>query len=587
MPLRVCSDFASQRRIPLPGLRDRRSDQLRGRKGRAGGEHVARPAPPSAQTEVNALAANPQTSLRDLGRQRRRGQRPRTPHYPCDFDRTPGLAASARARSTTSICVAATDQADELADFSDWGATSVDLGAPGTEILSTYPLRRTRSTRTSRRTTSARSGPRPGPTAASRAPNEAPLTSFGMTDSPGAAPVADIDPGSRPRPRSPSRQRFGPAGSTRPASRRSLAAMASSATRSCSTASPALPRHRPSSSGPDCERRFVELPRRSRRATSVQLRFRYSAGARPGARDDGVWLDDLELRCAQPVGQAVRLRIPAGDLDGGSARERGRGAAVLAASRAASVTEVTRRAAGRRRPGPRPGRARRRAAGVWTSPQAMDALEAGTVEATPPDAPTLTGTDPASPAAESRPQSLIGSAEPGSNVEIYRRADLRRSAVERQGGAEELESPGFAVTVPDGLTRQFSATATDAAENTSACSAPIAYTNSTKILIIGPVEVITDPLRESSDDHGPRRSCRHRSSPPARCRSSPARRWGRRRRRSAAAGCQVGKVTKPKARRGQKLPALVVKSSSPAAGRSAAGAVVDLTLGPKPKRHRH
>jgi hypothetical protein len=37
------------------------------------------------------------------------------------------------------ISVAATDHNDALADFSNWGSTSVDLGAPGVDILSTMP----------------------------------------------------------------------------------------------------------------------------------------------------------------------------------------------------------------------------------------------------------------------------------------------------------------------------------------------------------------------------------------------------------------------------------------------------------------
>jgi len=36
------------------------------------------------------------------------------------------------------VCVAALDQNFALADFSNWGATSVDVGAPGTNILSTW-----------------------------------------------------------------------------------------------------------------------------------------------------------------------------------------------------------------------------------------------------------------------------------------------------------------------------------------------------------------------------------------------------------------------------------------------------------------
>ncbi len=37
------------------------------------------------------------------------------------------------------VCVAASDQNDAKASFSNWGRTKVDLAAPGTEILSTYP----------------------------------------------------------------------------------------------------------------------------------------------------------------------------------------------------------------------------------------------------------------------------------------------------------------------------------------------------------------------------------------------------------------------------------------------------------------
>ncbi|MHB8345591.1 MAG: S8 family serine peptidase [Acidiferrobacterales bacterium] len=47
-------------------------------------------------------------------------------HYPCDFTQ-PNL-----------ICVAALDQNFALANFSDWGPVSVDVGAPGTNIVSTY-----------------------------------------------------------------------------------------------------------------------------------------------------------------------------------------------------------------------------------------------------------------------------------------------------------------------------------------------------------------------------------------------------------------------------------------------------------------
>ena len=50
-----------------------------------------------------------------------------TDSYPCAYD-LPNV-----------ICVAATGGKDELADFSNYGAHSVDIAAPGVDILSTYP----------------------------------------------------------------------------------------------------------------------------------------------------------------------------------------------------------------------------------------------------------------------------------------------------------------------------------------------------------------------------------------------------------------------------------------------------------------
>ncbi len=50
-----------------------------------------------------------------------------TPVYPCNFP-NPNL-----------ICVAALDQAFGMANFSNWGSTSVDVGAPGTNIVSAWP----------------------------------------------------------------------------------------------------------------------------------------------------------------------------------------------------------------------------------------------------------------------------------------------------------------------------------------------------------------------------------------------------------------------------------------------------------------
>ena len=58
------------------------------------------------------------------------------PTYPCNYT------------SVNLICVAATSENDTLADFSNFGAESVDLAAPGTDIVSAWPAYTALSTET-------------------------------------------------------------------------------------------------------------------------------------------------------------------------------------------------------------------------------------------------------------------------------------------------------------------------------------------------------------------------------------------------------------------------------------------------------
>ena len=90
-----------------------------------------------------------------------------------------------------------------------------------------------------------------------------------------------------------------------------------------------------------------------------------------------------------------------------------------------------------------------------------------TVDTTPPDAPTLISTSPASPANDNSPK-LSGAAEPGSTVRLY--TDGSCSSLAATADASTFASPGIGVTVPDNSTTSFHATATDPAGNTSPCS---------------------------------------------------------------------------------------------------------------------
>jgi hypothetical protein len=129
------------------------------------------------------------------------------------------------------------------------------------------------------------------------------------------------------------------------------------------------------------------------------------------------------------------------------------------------------------------------------------------------------------------------------------------------GSAAELGSPGVAVKVAEGVTAAFSATATDAAGNTSGCSTPISYTHTMK----------GDPPR----------------SPACIVPRLVGKKLAQAKTALVAADCAVGKVTRPKARKGKKLGHLIVKSSQPSAGKTLeVGSEVDLTLGPKPRKAR-
>jgi hypothetical protein len=173
-----------------------------------------------------------------------------------------------------------------------------------------------------------------------------------------------------------------------------------------------------------------------------------------------------------------------------------------------------------------------------------------------PSAPQLISTNPASPSLSGAPR-ILGSAESGSSVRVYAGSGCTGAPV-ATGSAAELGSPGIRVEVAATGTATFSATATDAAGNTSGCSAPISYT------------------RSHGDPPPP---------PPAACivPKLTGKTLGRARAALRAANCSVGKVHRPKHRKGKKLGALVVKSSTPSAGTNlAAGSTVNLKLG-----HQH
>jgi subtilisin family serine protease len=671
MPLRVCARFPDLEDSRCPFSAILNAINYAGAKG-ARVANMSLGGTTFTQAEVNAIAANPEvlyviSAGNDGSDNDGAGAPPHGHHYPCDYQ--PQLDASPPVPGAVDniVCVAATDQADELAGFSDWGATSVDIGAPGTETLSTYPFI-TPLEDTFSVDDFATKWPASGASGGFQRSDEAPLTSFGMTDVIGAPSANTVRETTSPAVSLPAN-----GGCQLNQTRRVVLSGGGHYRYSVFLNGTELTASEPGSTAvAGLDRRFLDLPAEFDAGGSVQVRFRFTTGSAPAA-GSGVWLDDVSISCSQAVGQASGY----GYLQGTSmAAPHVTGAAALLFSLepAATVTEVrdalllgadrVPSLAGKTTSG-----------GRLDIPHAMDALEGLPVDNEPPLAPLLTSTSPPSPADAPDPK-IVGSAEAGSSVKLYLGASCAGTPAATVTAAE-LEAAGIAVNVPDGATAEFSAKATDAAQNTSPCSAPISYTNLDTEPPAAPVLTATVPA--SPAEYGfPRilgsaeagsniaiyrgETCEgavvetgtaaeleapgiavnvpasstaefSAKATDASANDSPCsldsisytnsskvvvvdpfggtvvlsptpagppvliplckvpkltgKSLAQAKTALAGANCRVGKVSKPKVRKGQRAPALVVKSSSPAAGSLASGDVVGLTLGPKPKKQHH
>lgn len=634
MPLRVCSHELCPGSAVVAAI------------GYAGA-HGARVANISLGSESprptirDAIAANPQTLFVIAGGNQHENNEVK-PHYPCDYN----PLAEGKSAVDNVICVAATDQADRLADFSNWGAKTVDLGAPGTETLSTYPITHliqddfeiddfaTKWTAS-------------GPDGGFARTNEPPLTSYGIGDSPGATPAAGSVRASTSAPITiPPGFKECVIEVTRKVVGNQIAWFDVLLDGEIELG------FGNSTSGRISHRLLGDLSGGGELTVDVE----YTAGANPQP-GDGAWFDDVDLYCISQVGEPGGYAF----LEGTSmATPHVTGAAALLFSLkpTASVTEVRQALLGSVDQIPS-------LAGKTTSGGRLDASAAVDLfDSVPPPAPVLSATNPSSPASDNQPR-LIGSAQPGTSVDVYANADCSGSPV-ANGTAAQLAGPGIAVTVGFDTTTEFSVSATDMVPLDSDCSAPISYTeNSDLVAPAAPQLMRTDPASPSSSGT-PRILGAAETGSAVRVYAGPAcagppvatgsaaelgspgisvqvaegvtavfsatatdasdntstcsapisythvnattgsggggggptptptlactvpklagKTLARAKAALKAAACKLGTVRKPRPRKGERLPPLVVKFSTPAAGAKPAGGEVNLTLRPKPRR---
>ncbi|HKZ13399.1 MAG TPA: S8 family serine peptidase [Solirubrobacterales bacterium] len=144
-----------------------------------------------SQAEINALAEHPGTLYVIAAGNEATNNDTELPHYPCDYRPATESSPVVPGAIENTICVAALDPGETLASYSDYGATSVDLGAPGTAVLSTFPGIETLFSDNFETNDFASKWTPYGSGFGRAGIGDGPLTSFGITDTPGATAEAN------------------------------------------------------------------------------------------------------------------------------------------------------------------------------------------------------------------------------------------------------------------------------------------------------------------------------------------------------------------------------------------------------------
>jgi subtilisin family serine protease len=596
MPLRVCTNEPATNEVRCPFSAIVAAINY-------AGDHGARVANLSlggtvfSQLEVNAYAAHPGTFYviaagndaadDDSGEAGTKGH-----HYPCDYLPAVESSPAEPGAIENTICVAALGPSEALAPYSDYGAQSVDLAAPGTAVLSTFPATQALF---SDNFEAEDFGTRWTPYGAGfgRAlAGDGPLTSAGITDTPGAASLAGHTYGVQA-----SAAVAVPAGSgaCRLEGRRfregggpngaPYGLIVGGAFREFfgpeTTGAAMVP--------------FHTVPITGLAGQSVTPFFEYLAGSAP-TETEGEWLDDISLNCNAP------LSVPpvyAYDEGTSMAAPQVTGAAALLFSLepGASVTAV--REALLDSTVPVAGLAGKTVTGGRLDvAAALDLLVPSGTETTAPDT-ELTTTTPAVTGETvarfhaSRLDADGGTIECSLGTEAFKACGAELEAIVKPGTHTLRVRAKNEAGIVDPTPASFTWTVTGPSEGTGGGGGD-------EELGVGPGEVVVGTLPPGALATIEEEIVR--ANPPAMPQPAPVspvpargcvvpklvgKTLGGAKAALAGAGCKLGRLASPKVARGTRPPKLVVASSTPAAGSRAGNDSVALKLAAKPRRHHH
>lgn len=121
-----------------------------------------------------------------------------------------------------------------------------------------------------------------------------------------------------------------------------------------------------------------------------------------------------------------------------------------------------------------------------------------TEDSTPPAAPELAGTEPASPSPDSADPAVSGSAEPGAEVSLFVLPKCQ-GAIAATVTADSSGSFSATVSVAEEQTTTITSLASDAAGNASDCSAPLLFTHD-GVVPAPPIWLGSEPDAPADDD---------------------------------------------------------------------------------------